>query len=109
MTAVTHDIVAKLWNLCNVLKDDGVTDHQYDPSLLSFDMLGPQSLIPRSRMSGRKSALSTPLLVEGNGSGKSNFVDAFHFVRDVLTPSAVMIKAMTTWTQSERLSRESPN
>ena len=22
---VTHDIVAKLWNLCNILKDDGVT------------------------------------------------------------------------------------
>ena len=29
MTSVTHDIVAKLWNLCNVLKDDGVTYHQY--------------------------------------------------------------------------------
>lgn len=29
MTNVTHDIVAKLWNLCNVLKDDGVTYHQY--------------------------------------------------------------------------------
>jgi type I restriction enzyme M protein len=26
---VTHDIVAKLWNLCNMLKDDGVTYHQY--------------------------------------------------------------------------------
>ena len=26
---VTRDIVAKLWNLCNVLKDDGVTYHQY--------------------------------------------------------------------------------
>jgi type I restriction enzyme M protein len=25
----THDIVQKLWNLCNVLKDDGVTYHQY--------------------------------------------------------------------------------
>lgn len=25
----TGDIVAKLWNLCNVLKDDGVTYHQY--------------------------------------------------------------------------------
>ena len=25
----TFDIVAKLWNLCNVLKDDGVTYHQY--------------------------------------------------------------------------------
>ena len=25
----THDIVCRLWNLCNVLKDDGVTYHQY--------------------------------------------------------------------------------
>jgi type I restriction enzyme M protein len=29
MSTVTLDIVAKLWNLCNVLKDDGVTYHQY--------------------------------------------------------------------------------
>ena len=29
MSALTHDIVQKLWNLCNVLKDDGVTYHQY--------------------------------------------------------------------------------
>lgn len=29
MSSVTLDIVAKLWNLCNVLKDDGVTYHQY--------------------------------------------------------------------------------
>jgi type I restriction enzyme M protein len=29
MSNVTHDIVSKLWNLCNVLKDDGVTYHQY--------------------------------------------------------------------------------
>jgi type I restriction enzyme M protein len=28
MPTTTHDIVAKLWNLCNVLKDDGVTYHQ---------------------------------------------------------------------------------
>lgn len=26
---VTYDIVAKLWNFCNMLKDDGVTYHQY--------------------------------------------------------------------------------
>jgi type I restriction enzyme M protein len=25
----TNDIVSKLWNLCNVLRDDGVTYHQY--------------------------------------------------------------------------------
>lgn len=29
MSNVTTNIVAKLWNLCNVLKDDGVTYHQY--------------------------------------------------------------------------------
>jgi type I restriction enzyme M protein len=29
MSNITLDIVAKLWNLCNVLKDDGVTYHQY--------------------------------------------------------------------------------
>jgi type I restriction enzyme M protein len=29
MSNATHDIVQKLWNLCNVLKDDGVTYHQY--------------------------------------------------------------------------------
>lgn len=26
---VTQDIVAKLWDLCNILRDDGVTYHQY--------------------------------------------------------------------------------
>ena len=25
----TQEIVAKLWNLCNVLRDDGITYHQY--------------------------------------------------------------------------------
>jgi type I restriction enzyme M protein len=29
MSTITTDIVAKLWNLCNVLKDDGVIYHQY--------------------------------------------------------------------------------
>ena len=29
MSTAAHDIVAKLWNLCNILKDDGVTYHQY--------------------------------------------------------------------------------
>ncbi|CAB3975418.1 Type I restriction enzyme EcoKI M protein [Burkholderia cenocepacia] len=29
MSTVTNDIVAKLWNLCNVLRDDGVTYHEY--------------------------------------------------------------------------------
>ena len=29
MNTATHDIVAKLWNLCNVLKDGGISFHQY--------------------------------------------------------------------------------
>ena len=29
MGNVTHDIVGKLWNLCNILRGDGVTYHQY--------------------------------------------------------------------------------
>ena len=29
----THDIVAKLWNLCHVLRDDGITYHQYATEL----------------------------------------------------------------------------
>src|SRR5882724_3507303 len=29
MGNVTQDIVGKLWNLCNILRGDGVTYHQY--------------------------------------------------------------------------------
>ena len=28
-TTVTRDIVAKLWNLCHILRDDGVTYNEY--------------------------------------------------------------------------------
>ena len=27
--ATTHDIVAKLWSLCHILRDDGVTYNEY--------------------------------------------------------------------------------
>lgn len=29
MRRVSDQIITKLWNLCNVLKDDGVTYHEY--------------------------------------------------------------------------------
>ena len=29
MALSTQEIVNKLWNLCNVLRDDGITYHQY--------------------------------------------------------------------------------
>jgi type I restriction enzyme M protein len=52
MTSPTQDIVARLWNLCNVLKDDGVTYHQYVTELTYLLFLkmaketGTESQIP---------------------------------------------------------------
>jgi type I restriction enzyme M protein len=47
-----YDIVAKLWNLCNILKDDGVTYHEYVTELTFLLFLkmaketGIESVIP---------------------------------------------------------------
>ena len=32
----THDIVAKLWNLCHVLRDDGTSYHEYVTELTAL-------------------------------------------------------------------------
>lgn len=51
----TQDIVGKLWNLCNVLKDDGVTYHQYVTELTYLLFLkmaeetGQQDKLPENR------------------------------------------------------------
>ncbi len=48
----TQEIVSKLWNLCNVLRDDGITYHQYVTELTYILFLkmaketGAESLIP---------------------------------------------------------------
>lgn len=38
----TQDIVQKLWNLCNVLRDDGITYHQYVTELTYILFLKPR-------------------------------------------------------------------
>ena len=49
----TQDIVAKLWNLCHVLRDDGITYHEYVTELtflLFLKMMketGQQGLLPK--------------------------------------------------------------
>lgn len=51
-TSVTKDIVSKLWNLCNILRDDGVSYHQYVTELtylLFLKMLeetGEEKILP---------------------------------------------------------------
>ena len=48
----TQEIVSKLWNLCNVLRDDGITYHQYVTELTYILFLkmaketGAESQIP---------------------------------------------------------------
>ncbi len=50
----TQEIVAKLWNLCNVLRDDGITYHQYVTELTYILFLkmaketGTESAIPEA-------------------------------------------------------------
>ena len=58
MPTTTHDIVAKLWNLCNVLKDDGVTYHQYvsDRCTLVVGILC--HLPPTGKLFGKQSPLT---------------------------------------------------
>ena len=49
----TQEIVSKLWNLCNVLRDDGITYHQYVTELTYILFLkmaketGAESQIPK--------------------------------------------------------------
>ncbi|MGA7878887.1 MAG: type I restriction-modification system subunit M N-terminal domain-containing protein, partial [Desulfoferrobacter sp.] len=49
----TNEIVQKLWNLCNVLRDDGITYHQYVTELTYILFLkmaketGAESKIPK--------------------------------------------------------------
>lgn len=53
--ATTHDIVQKLWNLCHVLRDDGITYHQYVTELTYLLFLkmaeetGTESQLPEGR------------------------------------------------------------
>ena len=43
----TQEIVSKLWNLCNVLRDDGITYHQYVTELtyILFLKMAKETLI----------------------------------------------------------------
>ncbi len=55
----TQEIVSKLWNLCNVLRDDGITYHQYVTELTYILFLkmaketGAESQIPGCLPLGR--------------------------------------------------------
>ena len=49
-----NEIVQKLWNLCNVLRDDGITYHEYVTELTKFKHYC-QSKIRNRRKKAKKS------------------------------------------------------
>src|SRR5919197_51863 len=70
MSTITTDIVARLWNLCNILKDDGVTYHQYVTELTSLLFLkmaketGTEDAIPAGHRWDDLEAMPAPNRLE---------------------------------------------
>jgi type I restriction enzyme M protein len=104
----THDIVGKLWNLCNVLKDDGVTYHQYVTELTYLLFLkmaeetGQQAQLPAGYRWDNLEAQSAPdrlefykvLLIHLGGHGsqlvKEIFANASSFIKKPATLSTLV-------------------
>src|SRR5215212_6441468 len=99
MSNITYGIVAKLWNLCNILKDDGVTYHQYVTELTYLLFLkmaketGTEDQIPKGYRWSDLEAKSAPKRLEhyrlglvylgGHGSKLVNaiFANASSFIK----------------------------
>lgn len=110
MSNVTHDIVAKLWNLCNVLKDDGVTYHQYVTELTYLLFLkmaketGTEDQIPAGHRWDDLEAKAAPDRLEaykitlvhlgthGSKLVKEIFASASSFIRKPATLSTLVIE-----------------
>jgi type I restriction enzyme M protein len=104
----TQDIVGKLWNLCNVLKDDGVTYHQYVTELTYLLFLkmaeetGQQEQLPRGRRWADLKAQSAPDRLEfykttliklgshGSTLVKEIFANASSFIKKPATLSTLV-------------------
>ena len=104
----THDIVGKLWNLCNVLKDDGVTYHQYVTELTYLLFLkmaeetGQQEQLPQGYRWADLEKQTAPdrlefykkLLIHLGGHGsmlvKEIFANASSFIKKPATLSTLV-------------------
>ena len=104
----TQDIVGKLWNLCNVLKDDGVTYHQYVTELtyLLFlkmaDETGKADQLPKGHHWADLLAQSAPQRLEfykltlihlgshGSALVKEIFANASSFIKKPATLSTLV-------------------
>ncbi len=105
---MTHDIVSKLWNLCNVLKDDGVTYHQYVTELTYLLFLkmaqetGTEEQIPKGHRWADLEAKTAPERLEfykltlihlgshGSRLTKEIFANASSFIKKPATLSTLV-------------------
>ena len=105
---MTPDIVAKLWNLCNVLKDDGVTYHQYVTELTYLLFLkmaqetGTEEQIPKGHRWADLAGKSAPERLEfykltlihlgshGSRLTKEIFANASSFIKKPATLSTLV-------------------
>ena len=110
MSTVTTDIVTKLWNLCNVLKDDGVTYHQYVTELTYLLFLkmakeiGTEDQIPERHRWDDLEQLSAPARLEsynktllhlgkhGSRIVQEIFANATSFIRKPTTLSTLVFE-----------------
>jgi type I restriction enzyme M protein len=108
MQNVAQDIVAKLWNLCNILKDDGINYHQYVTELTYLLFLkmaketGNQSALPVGyRWEDLETKTSTERLQfyketlhqlgnQGSSLVKEIFEDASSYIKKPTTLSALV-------------------
>jgi type I restriction enzyme M protein len=108
MTGIAHDIVSKLWTLCNVLKDDGVTYHEYVTELTYLLFLkmaketGAEEQIPvghrwddlvsQPKLNRLKSYKDTLLYLSQHGSTsvKEIFNNASSFIKKPATLSTIV-------------------
>jgi hypothetical protein len=83
----TQEIVSKLWNLCNVLRDDGITYHQYVTELTYILFLkmaketGAESQIPEKY---RWDKLSVKRGIESFGAKAYNRRSGFYSRNGIL-------------------------
>ena len=89
-----QEIVAKLWNLCNVLRDDGITYHQYVTELTYILFLkmaketGTEDKIPEKYRWDR--------LAEKDGLALKNFYEVQVVFRKFIQGQEVILKSQQT-------------
>ena len=103
MSTVTTDIVTKLWNLCNVLKDDGVTYHQYVTELTYLLFLkmakeiGTEDQIPQGHRWDDIEQLSAPERLEAYNKTLVHLgTHGSHLVQEIFANATSFIRKPTT-------------